>query len=136
MSQWLERLLEHGLVDLALRRRETAVKIGVERPERELGPIGILKAQLAVANDPGAVQNAAGPAIVRTDRAIDIDDRRGAVGLHRLADPRGAELRRPGGIAPDPDKRAVALGNGAAFGEPHRDRLVAKHALGRRPEIG
>ena len=39
-----------------------AVEIGVERPERELGAIGILEAQLAVANDPGAVQNAAGPA--------------------------------------------------------------------------
>src|ERR1051326_8915720 len=136
MSQWLERLLERGLVGLALRRRETAVEIDVERPERELGAIGILEAQLAVANDPGAVQNAAGTAIVRTDRTVDIDDRRGAVGLHRLDDQRGAELRRPGGIAPDPDKRAVALRNGAAFGETNRDRLGGKHALGRRPEIG
>src|SRR3989440_12374568 len=59
VDQWLQRLLEHGLVALALRGRETAVEIGVERPERKLGAIGILEAEFAVADDPGAVQNAA-----------------------------------------------------------------------------
>src|SRR5436305_15287503 len=106
MSQWLKRLLEHGLVALALRRREMAVEIGVKRPERELGAIGILEAELAVADDPGAVQNAARAAIVRTDRAVDVDDRRCPVGLPRLDDQRGAAPRRPGGIAPHPDKWA------------------------------
>jgi hypothetical protein len=51
------------LVILALRRGEPAVEIGIERPERKLAAIGILEAQLAVENDPDAMQNAAGATV-------------------------------------------------------------------------
>ena len=50
---------ENGLVALTLRRREVAVEIGVERAERELAAIRILKPQFAVLNDAGAIQNTA-----------------------------------------------------------------------------
>src|SRR5205807_2746665 len=102
-----QRLLEHGLVALALRRGEPAVEVAVQRSERELAAIGILEPQFAVANDPGAVKNAAGPACVRSHWAKDIDERSGTVGLDTLDDQRGAELRRPGRIAPHADEWPV-----------------------------
>ena len=51
--------LEHRLIALPLRRRQVPVEIGVERAKGELAAIGILKQELAVADDPGTVQDAA-----------------------------------------------------------------------------
>src|SRR5438270_177517 len=56
------RLLEDGMVGVALRRRVLAVEVGIERPEGELAAVRILEPQLAVAHDSGAVQHSAGAA--------------------------------------------------------------------------
>src|SRR5260370_19545316 len=73
------RLLEDGLVILALRRRQMAVEIGVKPAKGELAAIGILEPQVAVADDPGAVENSARAAGIRSHRPEDVDDRRGAI---------------------------------------------------------
>ena len=83
------------LVVLALRHRKPTVEIAVKRPERELAAIRILEPQLAIANDPGAMKNAAGPPCVRSHRPKDVDEGGGAVELHSLDNQRGTEVRRP-----------------------------------------
>src|SRR5580700_5403882 len=84
------RLFENRFVGLALRRRPPAGEVGVKRLEGELAAVGSLELQRAVTNDPGAVLGAAGGAAAGADRAKDVGDCRGAVGLHIFDNQGGA----------------------------------------------
>src|SRR5439155_12253834 len=121
------RLLEGGLVGLAFWCDKAAGKIGVKRPKGELAAIGILEPELAVADDSGSVQDPARGAPARAHRPEDIKDRRGAVRRDIFDDQRGAEKRRPGRVAPDPDEGLKALGDRIPVGELDRDWLLAEH---------
>src|SRR5271169_1932089 len=96
----LECLLKGGLISLTIRRGHLAGEIGDCGAEGELGPIGILEPELVVADDPGTVQNAAGDARVRTERPIDVNDRRGTIRLHIVDDQCGTGIGVPGRIRP------------------------------------
>src|SRR5437773_1571791 len=69
-------LLEHRLAGLPVRLGHLTDEIGDRRAKRELRAVGILKPQLVVADDPSAVQDATGLPRARSERSVDIDDRR------------------------------------------------------------
>src|SRR4029079_8063082 len=97
-------------------------------PKRELCPVGILEPQLAVANDPGAVQDTARGPGARSQRPEGINYGSGAVRVDIVDDQRGAGVRVPGRIAPHPEKTLVKSGDRRRIGDPKADAPLAKYA--------
>ena len=84
--------LKSGFVGLGTGSGHAPDEIDDSRAERELCAVGILEPELAVADDPGAMQNPAGHPRARSQRPIDIDDGGGSVGIDIVDDQRGAGM--------------------------------------------
>src|SRR6266446_5848594 len=74
-----ECLLELGPVGLAAGLGHLPDEIGDRRSKCELGTVGVLKPELVVMDDPGAVKHAAGHPRARSEGSVDVNDRRGAI---------------------------------------------------------
>src|SRR5277367_5860878 len=95
--------------------------------ESELRAVGVLKSELAVADDSAAVQCSAGDPWARSERPVGVDDRSGAVRIDILDDQRRAGIGVPGPVAPGPEKAAVRLWNRRGLSNPVGDALVTKN---------
>ena len=120
--------LEDCLIGLAAGGRHSSDQIGDPGTKGELRAIGILEPELAVTNDPGAMQCSAGYPCARSERPVGIDDRRGAVRVDIVDDQRSTGIGVPGRIAPRPEKAAIGLRNGRWIGDPVADALLAKYS--------
>src|SRR5207244_4634325 len=107
-------------------------EIGYRWTKRELGAVGVLKPELVVTDNPGAVQHAAEHPRVRSEGSVNVDDRRGAVGLYIGDDQRRTSVGVPGRVAPGAEEGPIRFGNGRRVCDPIADALLAKNPPGLR----